>query len=604
MWRILRVVIMVFLIVVSDLCIASDTPSDAVTDSGDNNNVYLGVGAYLKAQYAVMHHDYSLASKEFDGFIADYSDQSSVIVWQRAMHSFVMDGDIDAAASYATRIVDAKVGTNYFVHHYSYLLMAMHSFREQMYVDGREHLSKLLKLCNDLSGGDLHCRAANRLQIWEGVISGRYDDEYRAVDAWVQNADANDIMTYYHAAILYDYIGDATRAGIYYSKLFSAAGRGVLPKHLAQKAKRLVDRGGVPVDFGDVTDVDSQMLNISACHDAGCSDEGQCKPKYNSCASDYIALSDTGMIEISSIVRDVLLEIGMSLQAVGMYYESLSYLIPAQYMNSKYYDYTWFAIANAWQAVGVYESANLAYGMIDKKSPYYIRAVVTSAYNVMHNNAYDQSRDMLQEALDVASTPDDLRYVMFALASISTVAVNSHDAIMYCSDYINAHNKSGPEDKLQFIYAMRAFNYHNLDMWQEAEADLLTAIGSDPVNTDVINYYAYNKISRNEDVGAMIGILLSAAEVNPFSSDIMDSMAWGYYKIGKYDYAVALLERAVIADPLNPTINDHLGDAYWRVGRYNEAKFQWYKVIVDGKNGRWISDDVSLLQYKNGILLQ
>ena len=49
----------------------------------------------------------------------------------------------------------------------------------------------------------------------------------------------------------------------------------------------------------------------------------------------------------------------------------------------------------------------------------------------------------------------------------------------------------------------------------------------------------------------------------------------GYYRLGQYENALQLMEKAVDLKAADPTINDHLGDVYWRLGRELEARFQW-----------------------------
>ena len=70
-------------------------------------------------------------------------------------------------------------------------------------------------------------------------------------------------------------------------------------------------------------------------------------------------------------------------------------------------------------------------------------------------------------------------------------------------------------------------------------------------------------------------MLNRAVELRPNAGFIVDSLGWGYFKLGQYENAVKHLERAVEIQPEDPTLNDHLGDAYWHVGRKLEAKFQW-----------------------------
>jgi len=51
------------------------------------------------------------------------------------------------------------------------------------------------------------------------------------------------------------------------------------------------------------------------------------------------------------------------------------------------------------------------------------------------------------------------------------------------------------------------------------------------------------------------------------------------FRLGRYEEAVAPMERATELMPIDPIVNDHLGDVYWSVGRYLEAEFQWKRAL-------------------------
>ena len=72
-----------------------------------------------------------------------------------------------------------------------------------------------------------------------------------------------------------------------------------------------------------------------------------------------------------------------------------------------------------------------------------------------------------------------------------------------------------------------------------------------------------------------LDMIKKAVDLRPSDGFIIDSLGWGYYRLGRYEEAVTELERAVALQPADPVLNDHLGDAYWRVGRKLEATFQW-----------------------------
>ncbi len=70
-----------------------------------------------------------------------------------------------------------------------------------------------------------------------------------------------------------------------------------------------------------------------------------------------------------------------------------------------------------------------------------------------------------------------------------------------------------------------------------------------------------------------------AVKTSPDSGYIVDSLGWGYYKLGRYEKALPNLERAAELMPVDPIVNDHLGDVYWMVGRKTEAQFQWRRAL-------------------------
>jgi Flp pilus assembly protein TadD len=56
-------------------------------------------------------------------------------------------------------------------------------------------------------------------------------------------------------------------------------------------------------------------------------------------------------------------------------------------------------------------------------------------------------------------------------------------------------------------------------------------------------------------------------------------LGWAFYRLGRFEEAVPLLERAAELLPEDPVLLDHLGDGYWRVGRRREASFQWERAL-------------------------
>ncbi len=115
--------------------------------------------------------------------------------------------------------------------------------------------------------------------------------------------------------------------------------------------------------------------------------------------------------------------------------------------------------------------------------------------------------------------------------------------------------------------------------WAAAEALFLRALEIAPDEPRVLNHLGYNWIVLNRNIERGFEMVERAAQIEPENGAIIDSLGWGYFKLGRFDEAVRLLERATALSPYDPTINWHLGDAYARVGREREARFQWRRAL-------------------------
>lgn len=128
------------------------------------------------------------------------------------------------------------------------------------------------------------------------------------------------------------------------------------------------------------------------------------------------------------------------------------------------------------------------------------------------------------------------------------------------------------------LYA-RGIALERSKQWPKAEVDLLSALEFNPEQPYVLNYLGYSWIDKGLHLDRAQAMIGKAASLRPNDGYVIDSLGWGYYKLGKFRKAVQALERAAELRPQDPVINDHLGDAYWRVGRRREAVFQWRRSL-------------------------
>ncbi len=136
-----------------------------------------------------------------------------------------------------------------------------------------------------------------------------------------------------------------------------------------------------------------------------------------------------------------------------------------------------------------------------------------------------------------------------------------------------------PETRHWGLFYSRAVAYERAGKWPEAEADFRMALKLSPDQPQVLNYLGYSFVDRGENLEEALGMIERAVAIRPDAGYIIDSLAWAYYRLGRYKEAVGQMERASLLEPVDPVVTDHLGDVYWSVGRRLEARFQWRRAL-------------------------
>jgi tetratricopeptide (TPR) repeat protein len=139
-----------------------------------------------------------------------------------------------------------------------------------------------------------------------------------------------------------------------------------------------------------------------------------------------------------------------------------------------------------------------------------------------------------------------------------------------------------PEPRHWGLFYSRGIAYERAGEWDRAEADFRTALWLYPDHPEVLNYLGYSLLEMNRDLEEALAMIERAMEQSPDAGHIVDSYAWGLFLLGRFEEAVAPMERAAKLLPVDPIVTDHLGDVYWAVGRKNEARFQWRRALSFG----------------------
>jgi tetratricopeptide (TPR) repeat protein len=129
------------------------------------------------------------------------------------------------------------------------------------------------------------------------------------------------------------------------------------------------------------------------------------------------------------------------------------------------------------------------------------------------------------------------------------------------------------------LWFSRGIAQERLGNWDAFESDMRQAIALSPDQAQVLNYLGYSFVDRGINLDEALPMIERAVALEPESGYIIDSLAWAYFRLGRYADAVAPMEKASLLEPVDPIVTDHLGDVYWAVGRQREARFQWHRAL-------------------------
>ncbi|MDQ6979860.1 MAG: tetratricopeptide repeat protein [Ghiorsea sp.] len=100
-----------------------------------------------------------------------------------------------------------------------------------------------------------------------------------------------------------------------------------------------------------------------------------------------------------------------------------------------------------------------------------------------------------------------------------------------------------------------------------------------PDHAEALNFYGYSLADRGIRLHDALAMVKKALLKKPEDGYYLDSLAWVYFKQGKYTQAVEVQKKAVGLVPNDPVMQEHLGDMYWKAGLKKDARLHWQKAL-------------------------
>ena len=220
------------------------------------------------------------------------------------------------------------------------------------------------------------------------------------------------------------------------------------------------------------------------------------------------------------------------------------------------------------------EAAETAWAGVPQNSPYAAEASLHRIWSLRARGENETALGLAEASL--TATPDALPFIV-EKADILHDLGQDEAALKVVNDRIVA---KGEGDMTWQAYFIQAIAYDSVNDWDKAEAAIKKAQAINGQRPEILNFLGYGWIDRGLHVKEGMDLVRQAMQLSPHSGAIVDSLGWGYYKLGQYEQALSFVEQAVQMEPSDAEVNEHLGDVYQAMGRTAEARYEWQRVLT------------------------
>ncbi len=180
---------------------------------------------------------------------------------------------------------------------------------------------------------------------------------------------------------------------------------------------------------------------------------------------------------------------------------------------------------------------------------------------------------------------DDFSNYLF-ISGLYTQAKRTKDAIISANQ---AFEVAASEELKQLASLSLATAQHQSGNYKLAEETLRNILKKTPENPIALNNLGYFLLERDEKIAEAVELIHKAVKIDATNPSYLDSLGWGYYKLGKLDESEKYLKEAVRINPTSPNIYEHLGDVYLKQGKTELAKSAWQKALNYSSDSEGVS---------------
>jgi tetratricopeptide (TPR) repeat protein len=195
-----------------------------------------------------------------------------------------------------------------------------------------------------------------------------------------------------------------------------------------------------------------------------------------------------------------------------------------------------------------------------------VRAKLKIATLIAKQQGLAAGRDYLN-GVETRTTEDRI-----SLLQVDAQLLREAREFKQCYELLNTALEEFP-DSYELLYD-RAMAAERLDRLDVVESDLKRVIAMKPDYAHAYNALGYTLAEKTDRLAEAMTLIQQAVKLSPDDPFILDSLGWVYYRMGKLDDSIRVLQSAYTARS-DPEIAAHLGEALWARGSRDEARKVW-----------------------------
>jgi Tfp pilus assembly protein PilF len=150
------------------------------------------------------------------------------------------------------------------------------------------------------------------------------------------------------------------------------------------------------------------------------------------------------------------------------------------------------------------------------------------------------------------------------------------------------------------VYSLLGDAYHATGQHTESDSSYDRSLSLQPDDATVLNNYSYYLSLRGEQLAKAETMSRRSLELEPGSTNFMDTYAWVLFRMGRYELAKQWMEKALQSSPQaqqNPNMLEHYGDILFNLHEVDKALEYWRLAKEKGANSEGLSRKIAEKRY-------